>query len=71
MFKQPRQLLLTEAPDNKVDPQRLVLGVSINGESKAYPIQFLAITIFRYCRRQNILVTYCTVCRTGLVLSPL
>ena len=30
MFKQPRQLVLKEAPDNKIDLQRLVLGVTIN-----------------------------------------
>ena len=41
MFKQPKQLLLVNAESNKVDPNRLVIGVSINGEAKAYPIQFL------------------------------
>jgi Protein of unknown function (DUF3179) len=73
MFKQPRQLLLTEAPDNKVDLQRLVLGVSINGESKAYPIQFLGYHhhIQDIVGGKNILVTYCTVCRTGRVFEPL
>lgn len=73
MFKQPRQLLLTEAPDNKVDPQRLVLGVSINGESKAYPIQFLGYHhhIQDIVGGKNILVTYCTVCRTGRVFESL
>ena len=35
MFKQPKQLLLVNAASNKVDSNRLVLGVSINGESKA------------------------------------
>lgn len=73
MFKQPRSLVLTEAPDNKVDPQRLVLGVSINGESKAYPIQFLGYHhhIQDIVGGKNILVTYCTVCRTGRVFEPL
>jgi Protein of unknown function (DUF3179) len=73
MFKQPRQLLLTEASDNKVDLQRLVLGVSINGESKAYPIQFLGYHhhIQDIVGGKNILVTYCTVCRTGRVFEPL
>ena len=41
MFKQPKQLLLVSAASNKVDSNRLVLGVSINGEAKAYPIRFL------------------------------
>jgi hypothetical protein len=73
MFKQPRQLVLTEAPNNKVDPQRLVLGVTINGESKAYPIQFLGYHhhIQDVVGGKNILVTYCTVCRTGRVFEPI
>jgi Protein of unknown function (DUF3179) len=67
MFKQPEQLVLTEAANNKVDPQRLVLGVSINGESKAYPIQFLGYHhhVQDVVGGKSILVTYCTVCRTG------
>src|SRR4026208_344882 len=36
MFRQPDQLLLVSAASNKVDSNRLILGVSINGESKAY-----------------------------------
>ncbi|HRG81813.1 MAG TPA: DUF3179 domain-containing (seleno)protein [Chitinophagaceae bacterium] len=73
MFKQPRQLVLKEAPDNKIDLQRLVLGVTINGESKAYPIQFLGYHhhIQDIVGGKNILVTYCTVCRTGRVFEPL
>lgn len=73
MFKQPRQLVLTEAPNNKVDPQRLVLGVTINGESKAYPIQFLGYHhhIQDVVGGKKILVTYCTVCRTGRVFEPI
>jgi hypothetical protein len=72
MFKQPRQLVLTEAANNKVDPQRLILGVTINGESKAYPIQFLGYHhhIQDIVGGKNILVTYCTVCRTGRIFEP-
>ncbi|MGZ8511564.1 MAG: DUF3179 domain-containing (seleno)protein, partial [Chitinophagaceae bacterium] len=41
MFYQPRKLLLVNADDNKVDPGRLVIGITNNGEAKAYPIRFL------------------------------
>jgi len=73
MFKQPKQLLLVSAASNKVDSNRLVLGVSINGEAKAYPIQFLGYHhhIQDTVGGKPIMVTYCTVCRTGRVFEPI
>ena len=72
MFKQPKQLLLTTANKNKVDSNRLIIGVSINGEAKAYPIQFLGYHhhIQDTVGGKAIMVTYCTVCRTGRVFEP-
>jgi len=73
MFKQPKQLLLVNAASNKVDSNRLVLGVSINGEAKAYPIRFLGYHhhIQDTVGGKPIMVTYCTVCRTGRVFEPI
>ncbi|MEQ1678764.1 MAG: DUF3179 domain-containing (seleno)protein [Chitinophagaceae bacterium] len=73
MFRQPKQLMLTSAGNNKVDPNRLVIGVSINGEAKAYPIQFLGYHhhIQDVVGGKPVLVTYCTVCRTGRVFEPI
>lgn len=73
MFKQPKQLLLAAADKNKVDTGRLVLGVSINGEAKAYPVQFLGYhhQVQDTVGGKPVLVTYCTVCRTGRVFEPL
>ena len=72
MFKQPHQLLLATADKNKVDSNRLVIGVIINGESKAYPIQFLGYHhhVQDVVGNKPIMVTYCTVCRTGRVYEP-
>jgi hypothetical protein len=72
MFRQPNQLLLASADRNKVDSNRLVIGVSINGEAKAYPIQFLGYHhhIQDTVGGKPIMVTYCTVCRTGRVFEP-
>jgi len=72
MFKQPNQLLLVSAKSNKVDPNRLVLGVSINDEAKAYPIQFLGYHhhLQDTVGGKPVMVTYCTVCRTGRVFEP-
>ena len=41
MFYQPKKLLMINAAANKVDSQRLVIGVVLNGEAKAYPIRYL------------------------------
>jgi hypothetical protein len=73
MFKQPKQFLLASAEKNKVDSNRLVIGVSMNGEAKAYPIRFLGYHhhIQDTVGGKPILVTYCTVCRTGRVFEPL
>ena len=73
MFYQPENLLLVNAAKNKVDSQRLVIGVINNGEAKAYPIQFLG---YHHQVRDSVggkplIVTYCTVCRTGRVFEPL
>ena len=73
MFKQPKQLLLVSADKNKVDSNRLVIGIAINGEAKAYPIRFLGYHhhIQDTVGGKPIMVTYCTVCRTGRVFEPL
>ena len=73
MFKQPEQLLLVSAASNKVDSNRLVLGVSINGEAKAYPIRFLGYHhhIQDTVGGKPVMITYCTVCRTGRVFEPI
>jgi len=73
MFKQPRTVLLAGVAENKVDSNRLVIGVSINGEEKAYPIRFLGYhhQVPDVLGGKSILVTYCTVCRTGRVFEPI
>ena len=73
MFYQPQKVLMVNAAANKVDSNRLVLGIVNNGQAKAYPIQFLG---FHHQVKDSIggkpvLVTYCTVCRTGRVYEPI
>jgi hypothetical protein len=72
MFKQPKQFLLAGATENKIDSSRLVIGVNINGEARAYPIRFLGYHhhVQDIVGGKPILVTYCTVCRTGRVYEP-
>lgn len=73
MFYQPKQLLMADASANKVDSERLVIGVVNNGEAKAYPIRFLGYhhQVQDTLGGRPILVTYCTVCRTGRVFEPI
>jgi hypothetical protein len=73
MFYQPETLSLKNAKANKVKTDRVVLGVTINGESKAYPISML---VYHHQVRdvlggKPIMVTYCSVCRTGRVFEPI
>jgi len=73
MFKQAGSILFKSSAESKFETGRLILGISLNGESKAYPIQFLG---YHHQVRDSIggkpiMVTYCTVCRTGRVFEPL
>lgn len=73
MFQQPKQLIMAKIPENKVDSNRLVIGVTLNGQSKAYPIQYIGYHhhVQDTLAGKPILVTYCTVCRTGRVYEPI
>ena len=72
MFYQPEKLLLVSFANNKVDSNRLVIGVMNNGEAKAYPIQFLGFhhQVQDTIGGKPVIVTYCTVCRTARVFEP-
>lgn len=72
MFYQPRSKEFAGINNNKIGQNKLVIGVEINGEAKAYPIQLIG---YHHQVRDTVgntpvMVTYCTVCRTGRVFSP-
>jgi hypothetical protein len=73
LFYQPKQLSMVNASANKVDSARLIIGIENNGEAKAYPIQFLGYhhQVQDTIGGKPVIVTYCTVCRTGRVFAPL
>lgn len=73
MFQQPNEVIFKTVPDNKVDSNRLVIGIEINGDAKAYPIQYMGYHhhLQDTIGGKSILVTYCTVCRTGRVFEPI
>ena len=72
MFLPPTVLTMEPAADNKVEEARLVVGVELNGEARAYPVQYIG---YHHQVRDTVggspvLVSYCTVCRTGRVFVP-
>ena len=71
MFYQPEHKSFAAINTSGADTV-LVIGVAINGEAKAYPIQIIG---YHHQVRDTIgntdaIVSYCTVCRTGRVFSP-
>jgi hypothetical protein len=71
-FLQPTSLILRRAEKNTVALDRLVVGVEIDGEARAYPLQFIGYhhQVRDSVGRHPVLVSYCTVCRTGRVFTP-
>ena len=72
MFYQPKNKSLVDVSSNKVTSDKLVVGVTLNGQSKAYPIEIIGYhhQVQDTIGGEPVMVTYCTVCRTGRVYSP-
>ena len=72
MFKEPKNLIFKNKNDNKVNPEQVALLVEINNEAKAYPIEYIAYhhQVRDNVGGKNIMVTYCSVCRSGRVFEP-
>ena len=72
MFEEPKTIRFANAINNKVPESYIVLGVVDKGVAKAYPLVYLG---YHHKVQDNVgdlpvLVTYCTMCRTGRVYSP-
>ncbi|MDB5281333.1 MAG: hypothetical protein JWO06_408 [Bacteroidota bacterium] len=72
MFYQPETKVLKTLNENKVDDGRSVIAVQLNGEAKAYPIYIMGYhhQVRDTVGGEPVMVTYCTVCRTGRVYKP-
>lgn len=72
MFYQPEHKILATVSDNKVDSLKLIVGVALNGEAKAYPIEIIGYhhQVQDTVGGSAVMITYCSVCRTGRVFSP-
>ncbi len=73
MFYQPSVVRFAKENENTVAKEKLVLSVVLNGEAKAYPIQLIGYhhQVRDRIGGEEVMVTYCTVCRTGRVYSPM
>ena len=72
MFLAPSSLDMQPAERNKVDPARLVVGIEVDGQARAYPVQFIGYhhQVRDTVKGKPIMVSFCTVCRTGRVFKP-
>lgn len=73
MFLQPTVVRMEPAARNTVALDRLVVGIELNGQARAYPLQFIGYhhQVRDTLSGTELLVSYCTVCRTGRIFSPL
>jgi hypothetical protein len=72
MFYQPKNKLLVSAATDTTNKDHLIIGVTINNEAKAYPIEVIGYhhQVKDTIGGEPVMITYCTVCRTGRAYSP-
>lgn len=73
MFRQPAKLVLKPQAGNTLKDSTIVVGVEYHGEVKAYPIRYIGYhhQVQDSIGGKPVIVTYCTVCRTGRVFEPI
>jgi hypothetical protein len=73
IFLEPQdKLLFRSRTENPLGDTAVVIAVAYNGEAKAYPVRYIG---YHHQVRDTVggkpvMVTYCTVCRTGRVFEP-
>ena len=73
IFKEPEVLSFKPKAENILNDSSIVVAVGNNGEVKAYPIRFI---VYHHQVQDTVggkpmLITYCSVCRTGRVFEPI
>jgi hypothetical protein len=73
IFYQPVNKSFASANDSDMDRSKLVIGVMIDGQAKAYPIQLIGYhhQVMDTIGKTPVMITYCTVCRSARVFSPI
>ncbi len=72
LFQPPKVVAMKSRAENRVALDRLVVGIEIEGDARAYPLQYIGYhhQVRDIVAGQEVLVSYCTVCRTGRVFIP-
>jgi len=72
MFREPEQVIFKNAGESVFPPDAYVMGVAEGNEAKAYPVRYLAYhhKLHDRLNGREILVTYCSMCRSGRVFRP-
>lgn len=72
IFKEPAQLLFKPKGENILGDSSVVVGVSMGGQTKAYPVRYIVYhhQVQDEVGGKPVLITYCSVCRTGRVFEP-
>lgn len=73
MFLQPEIITFHTRAESTLSDSTVVIAVTQNNEAKAYPLRYI---VYHHQVRDTIggkaiMVTYCSVCRTGRVFEPL
>jgi Protein of unknown function (DUF3179) len=73
IFHQPVNKSFTVASRSDMDKSKLIIGVIIDGQAKAYPIQLIGYhhQVMDTIGRTPVMITYCTVCRSARVFNPI
>jgi len=73
MFYQPSRKFFQNSDQNKISSNKLIIGIEYGGIAKAYPIQLIGYhhQVVDTIANTPVMVTYCTVCRTGRVFHPI
>jgi len=72
MFLPMERKVMAPAAQDSGGPNDLVIAVERNGQARAYPIELIGYhhQVLDTIGGEVVMVTYCTVCRTGRVFSP-
>jgi hypothetical protein len=72
MFREPEKVVFKKATLTDYAPDAYILGVIDNGTAKAYPLKYLAYhhKIYDTINDKEIMVTYCSMCRSGRIYRP-
>jgi hypothetical protein len=73
MFEEPQTIRFANFIHSSVPESTVIIGIVNNGVAKAYPLNYLGYhhKIQDNVGNQPVLVTYCTMCRSGRVYSPI